>query len=316
MGVDGLVPRAFAALDRRGNLSQGILLAGVPCILLAFLVPFTALEELISAGVLLCFSLTDAALILLRLQDAEETMQSTPLPPAAGISGADRRSGSPSQHGRCKMLLLAFNVLSVALTSMATQFDWSSAGAMQSSSVLVVLCISLLTVALLAVGWWLYFILHHAENSRIRRQQYHRVNVNFEEINSYHGETLDSGLSDHSYAGPNHLPSARPTRVAATEGLYRAPLVPFLPLMGLFVNAGLLVQLSTTGILLLLVYVAIATICYFAYSIYRTPVNDDIITVPESPISISLNRYNLYDHIGSNDTTVELVHSPIAAIKS
>ena len=80
MGVDGLVPRAFAALDRRGNLSQGILLAGVPCILLAFLVPFTALEELISAGVLLCFSLTDAALILLRLQDAEETMQSTPLP--------------------------------------------------------------------------------------------------------------------------------------------------------------------------------------------------------------------------------------------
>eukprot|EP01035_Chromulina_nebulosa_P031379 gene31379-41830_t len=171
MAVDGLVPQAFAALDRRGNLSQGILLSGVPCILLAFFVPFTALEELISAGVLLCFSLTDAALILLRLQDAEaEAILSNA---RAGPSMPDSysgRSSSPSQHGRCKLLLLAFNVLSVALTSLVTQFDWKTASSrMHSSSILILLCIALLAMALLTVGWWLYVLLHSAENERIRR---------------------------------------------------------------------------------------------------------------------------------------------------
>ena len=314
---DGLVPRAFAALDRRGNLSQGILLSGVPCILLAFFVPFTALEELISAGVLLCFSLTDAALILLRLQDAEaETMP--PVSTAATSPSSGSRSSSPSQHGRCKLLLLAFNVLSVALTSLVTLLDWrTTASSMRSSSSILIpilLCIALLALALLAVGWWLHILLHTAENERVRRQQYQRVNMSSEEIASYHTETSSDPVlsNDHAYSG-----HARPTTAGAIDGLYRAPLVPFLPLMGLFVNAGLLVQLSATGILLLVVYLGIATICYFAYSFHTAPtVSDECPPMSESPISIGLNRFHVYDNIGSNDTTVELVHSPIAAIKS
>ena len=66
MAHDGLLPAIFAALDSKGNLWWGTLISGVVMIIIATFVPFTYLNDLISAGILIAFSMTDASVILLR----------------------------------------------------------------------------------------------------------------------------------------------------------------------------------------------------------------------------------------------------------
>lgn len=66
LALDGLLPRRFAQLDARGNLSFGIISSGALCVVLALTVPFEALEDAISAAVLCSFNLINASLIVLR----------------------------------------------------------------------------------------------------------------------------------------------------------------------------------------------------------------------------------------------------------
>lgn len=66
MALDGLIPSVFSTLDSRGNMANGIILSGVMCVLLALFIPFIYLEDVISAGVLLSFQMTNAALLVLR----------------------------------------------------------------------------------------------------------------------------------------------------------------------------------------------------------------------------------------------------------
>lgn len=66
MAADGLLPPIFMKMDETGNLWWGTLIAGVLCVAIATCVPFTYLNDLISAGILLAFSLTDASVIILR----------------------------------------------------------------------------------------------------------------------------------------------------------------------------------------------------------------------------------------------------------
>ena len=71
MAHDGLLPAIFASLDSKGNLWWGTLISGVVMIIIATFVPFTYLNDLISAGILIAFSMTDASVILLRHKSPE-----------------------------------------------------------------------------------------------------------------------------------------------------------------------------------------------------------------------------------------------------
>jgi len=51
------------------------------------------------------------------------------------------------------------------------------------------------------------------------------------------------------------------------EDYYHAPLVPFLPMLGIYVNWYLIAQLEITGILILLAYLLVATLFYFVYGL-------------------------------------------------
>lgn len=66
MAVDGLLPPIFGHIDEHGNLWYGTLCAGLIMVVIATCVPFTMLDDLISAGTLLAFCLTDTCVILLR----------------------------------------------------------------------------------------------------------------------------------------------------------------------------------------------------------------------------------------------------------
>jgi basic amino acid/polyamine antiporter, APA family len=69
MAVDGLLPAVFAFQDNAtGNLTSGTWIAGTAMTVTAAFVPFTYLDDLISAGILVAFSLTNASLVVLRLE--------------------------------------------------------------------------------------------------------------------------------------------------------------------------------------------------------------------------------------------------------
>ena len=66
MAKDGLLPPIFAKVDRSGNLYYGTLIAGIGMVVIAAFVPFDSLNDMISAGILLAFVMTDASLVLMR----------------------------------------------------------------------------------------------------------------------------------------------------------------------------------------------------------------------------------------------------------
>ena len=75
MAQDGLLPSIFAQTNRHKTLVWGTSLAGVAMTIIALCVPFTNLGDMISAGVLISFNMTNAALILTRLRALREKQQ-------------------------------------------------------------------------------------------------------------------------------------------------------------------------------------------------------------------------------------------------
>ena len=71
MATDGLMPKLFAEIDGKGNLTKGIWVGGLICTGIALFVPFTYLDDMISAGVLFSFSLSNTALVLIRRGQVE-----------------------------------------------------------------------------------------------------------------------------------------------------------------------------------------------------------------------------------------------------
>lgn len=67
MAEDGLLPQVFGRIDPvTGNLWSGTLISGVVMTLVAAVVPFDYLDSLISAGILVAFSISDSCVILMR----------------------------------------------------------------------------------------------------------------------------------------------------------------------------------------------------------------------------------------------------------
>ena len=66
MARDGLLPEIFARLNRKGNLFWSNVIAGVVMVVIATFVPFDQLNDFITAGILLGFSMTNSCLILLK----------------------------------------------------------------------------------------------------------------------------------------------------------------------------------------------------------------------------------------------------------
>lgn len=66
LAKDGLMPKIFGEVDSKGNLTKGIAITGVVVTLVAIFVPFTYLNDMISAGVLFSFNLSNSAVIVIR----------------------------------------------------------------------------------------------------------------------------------------------------------------------------------------------------------------------------------------------------------
>lgn len=73
MAIDGMLPPVFAQVDASGNLFWNTLLSGTFFTLVALVVPFKDLWELVDFGILASFSLTNAALVMSRMSSSSST---------------------------------------------------------------------------------------------------------------------------------------------------------------------------------------------------------------------------------------------------
>lgn len=124
MAQDGLLPAVFAHVDRNGNLFRGTLIAGVAGVVIALFLPFRALEDVISAGVLIAFNFTNAALMV-------------------------SRRLHPTRPSHNRLLVLAFNVLILAACFMwqhlGTTLPWLPLNILVSVAAVVPLVLLQLT---------------------------------------------------------------------------------------------------------------------------------------------------------------------------
>ena len=72
---DGLLPKFFSKVDQFGNLRNGALVSGGIMIIISTFVPFVYLDDLISSGILVAFSMTNWSLIALRYDPPPEHPQ-------------------------------------------------------------------------------------------------------------------------------------------------------------------------------------------------------------------------------------------------
>lgn len=66
MAIDGVLPPVFAEMDEKGNFVAGTQISGAIMIIIATIVPFSYLDDLISSGILVAFTMTDMSVILVR----------------------------------------------------------------------------------------------------------------------------------------------------------------------------------------------------------------------------------------------------------
>eukprot|EP00752_Nemacystus_decipiens_P010846 g9644.t1 len=91
LASDGLLPKSLSSMDGQGVLRRATIVSGATMVVLAAVVPFAAMDDLISAGVLLCFAITNSCAIVIR-----------------------RSNLDPIAPGPCRPLVLLFNALCLA----------------------------------------------------------------------------------------------------------------------------------------------------------------------------------------------------------
>ena len=203
LAADGLLPEWFGILNEAGDLWNGTLFAGIVMTFIASFVPFENLNDMISAGVLVAFSMTNSSLILLRHESPDE---------------------SPFL---LEKLLTTFNVLALLTALLLTYCFTSVLGIILTSLCFVVTLLSCVLIKAFCP-----------------------------EASFFGGKTRTT--TQHVQVG------VKPVE----EEEYRTPMLPFVPCLGIFVNWYLIAQLSLTGFVMLVVFLAAAMAFYFSYGYF------------------------------------------------
>ncbi|RHY27440.1 hypothetical protein DYB32_006774 [Aphanomyces invadans] len=182
MSVDGLLPEIFGRVDGKGNLFWCTVISGAFFTVVAFVIPFGDIWNMVSIGILISFIMTNASLIIVRTRDA-----------APGTS--QKLTGAA--------VLVA---LAAMFTFQKGYVDGSSTAALVISIVLFVLTF--------AIGGVIF---------------------------------------------------AKCPQNVSDGDLFRAPLVPFVPLFSILVNWLLVAQMAEKDILRAFVWIGAAIITYFLY---------------------------------------------------
>lgn len=193
MAIDGLLPPVFSKIDTVGNLWHGTLISGTLMTAIATFIPFVYLDDLISAGILVAFSMTDTSVVLLRC------------------------AGPDDKPYLLEKLLGLYHGLSLLTGLLMGHYSGGGRAILFFTALLCALLLLLIrAIAVLCPQ-----------------------------------KTALDGTEGKARSG----------------GYFEAPLVPYLPLLGIFVNWYLVAQLEWLGILLLVAYIAASSLFYCLYGI-------------------------------------------------
>ena len=195
MAHDGLMPKVFGEIDKNGNLTKGILISGTVMILIAIFVPFSYLNSMISAGVLLSFNMSNSALIIIRKGSTTSGENWHPL----------------------TWYLLLFHSIAIVVAFFLSNVVNAAANVIQMTDVIV-------SIVLLFLELILAIFIY--------------------------------------YKFPEN-----PDPDALTQ--YRVSWMPFLPLIGIVINYMLVAQLEPLGIIIIVVYFALASLYYVIFCMNR-----------------------------------------------
>jgi len=210
LAKDGLMPEIFGRIDNQGNLHDGAKISGIIMTLIATFVPFGYLDDLISAGILVAFSMTDCCLVIMR---------------------CDPPFGQPTHF--LNQCLVGYNALCFVTALFITHL-WDA---------VTILGPAITLICCTATFWLATYI------GRFPLSATFGVGG---------GESsLSTSVQPSS---PHHHHQNQQQTV-----YFKTPLVPHLPLAGMFVNWYLIAQLEFVGLMLLLLYIGLAVLFYFCY---------------------------------------------------
>ena len=248
MSQDKLAPALFARANADGNLTESLLVSGAAFTILAAFIPFKYLENMVSAGILINFNLTNAAYILMRLrqfrhqQDAAVS-QYRPPDTAGRDDGPSSTQSSASFFTSCECrelpwLLGWYNVLCIFVSvclvnlmfspSKTTAIPWACVG---------VFCVVMLYVC----GCNISNLFKEMGGSRIA------------------GAEVPTNRNSRSSVGTDDASSARADDAPFT---LHAPFFPLIPLAGMLINWFLLAQLPLSGFAFLFGYFGLTLVSY------------------------------------------------------
>jgi amino acid transporter len=291
LAKDNLLPSTLHSLRASTALS------GVVCCAIALVTPFSALDEIISAGALLVFSLTNCALILLRLDDEVThlaTLQKRRREKADLPSPTLKRTFSLplilsmsifEDLSPCKKYLLVFNLVCVATISLTQRIlEWSIVGA---AIVAAVGCLLLLwlTIALFHNCPDIVFSKYNDEiqlnvdtkttstcNRSDREGLTEEVTIDGDEVcvrddvveirPRFLSLDFEVKGDDDSFERESDRRRERLLFNVQSAGIFRVPGVPFIPLAGIVVNHFLVCQISSAGVITLLVFFVLVVLFY------------------------------------------------------
>ncbi|KAF1782937.1 Cationic amino acid transporter, C-terminal [Phytophthora cactorum] len=77
LACDGLMPEIFAKVDAKGNLFVNTLITGIFFTLVAFVVPFVTLWDIVNFGILISFVMSNSSLMMIRMSSSRQALRRT-----------------------------------------------------------------------------------------------------------------------------------------------------------------------------------------------------------------------------------------------
>ncbi|KAL3826248.1 hypothetical protein ACHAXA_006276 [Cyclostephanos tholiformis] len=242
LACDGLMPPWFGIVDDTGNMRNGTLFAGALMTLIASFVRLKYLNDFISAGVLVAFSMTNSSLVLMRHESPDD------------------------DPGLLERSLACFNAISFVSGLLLTRVCTSKLGMVLTG----LCCLASLSTCV--------FIKRRCPAA------------------PYFGGKTRRATTQHMTVGV----------VSVEEEYFRAPLVPYLPLLGIAVNWYLVAQLPWTDLAFLILFLSLAVAFYFSFGYYFSVGNNGGWDAYEScGLSIHTKPSQCYDDDDDGETIVE-----------
>ncbi|XP_030252748.1 cationic amino acid transporter 2 isoform X2 [Sparus aurata] len=241
MARDGILFKFMSKVSKRQSPVAATMAAGTVAAIMAFLFDLKALVDMMSIGTLLAYSLVAVCVLILRYQPDGSMERRAGPPEKAFLSSEGGESDLTESESHLNMLKGGNPTLQAVLHPPASPSEHSSSVVNMSIGVLV------LVVCVLS-----YLTTYHIGN--ILRMEVWVL------------ASLSLGLL--IFSGCVYMVCRQPQTTKKVS--FMVPLLPFLPILSVFVNIYLMVQLSGDTWIRFSVWMAVGFLIYFGYGMWHS----------------------------------------------